>query len=143
MGLEGGDELSRQRRRPDPVALGQGEDRLRTDQPNLAVDVDPAAFEVDVLDGEAEHLAFAMAARLRDRFGIPTEVLFNALDNAPYELIIDPASGHRYQRAYAQALDAKALLDLVTALYQPLFMALSRRLGIPHRIETYTQQQAA
>ena len=89
-----------------------------------------------------QSLAFAMAARLRDRFGIPTEVLFNALDNAPYELITDPASGHRYQRAYAQALDAKALLDLVTALYQPLFMALSRRLGIPHRIETYTQQQA-
>ncbi|MER5737756.1 hypothetical protein ABT117_19050 [Streptomyces sp. NPDC002262] len=89
-----------------------------------------------------QSLAFAMAARLRDRFGLPTEVLFSALDNAPYELATDPASGNRYQRSYAQALGEQALHDLVTALYQPLFTALSRRLGIPHRIETYTQQQA-
>lgn len=89
-----------------------------------------------------QSLAFAMAARLRDRFGLPTEVLFSALDNAPYELATDPASGNRYQRAYAQALGEQALIDLVTALYQPLFTALSRRLGIPHRIETYTHQQA-
>ena len=89
-----------------------------------------------------QSLAFAMAARLRDRFGVPTEVLFSALDNAPYELVTDPASGHRYQRAYAQALGNQALTDLVAALYQPLFAALSRRLGIPHRVETYTQQQA-
>lgn len=89
-----------------------------------------------------QSLAFAMAARLRDRFGIPTEVLFSALDNAPYELTTDPVSGHRYQRAYAQALGHEALTDLVTALYQPLFTALSRHLGIPHRIETYSQQQA-
>jgi hypothetical protein len=88
-----------------------------------------------------QSLAFAMAARLRDRFGISTEVLFSALDNAPYELATDPASSHRYQRAYAQALGDKALTDLVDALYQPLFTALSRRLGIPHRVETYTQQQ--
>ncbi|MFF0427249.1 hypothetical protein ACFYUJ_22885 [Streptomyces sp. NPDC004520] len=89
-----------------------------------------------------QSLAFAMAARLRDRFGLPTEVLFSALDNAPHELATDPASGHRYQRAYAQALGEQALLDLVAALYQPLFTALSRGLGIPHRIETYTEQQA-
>ncbi|MEU6383091.1 hypothetical protein ABZ847_05940 [Streptomyces bauhiniae] len=87
-------------------------------------------------------LAFAMAARLRDRFGLPTEVLFSALDNAPYEVATDSASGHRYQRTYAHALGEQALLNLVTALYQPLFTALSRRLGIPHRVETYTQQQA-
>lgn len=89
-----------------------------------------------------QSLAFAMAARLRDRFGTPTEVLFSALDNAPYELTTDRVSGHRYQRAYAQALGDQALTDLVSALYRPLFTALSRRLGIPHRIETYTQQQA-
>ncbi|WP_369391801.1 hypothetical protein AB5J72_32460 [Streptomyces sp. CG1] len=89
-----------------------------------------------------QSLAFAIAARLRDRFDLPTEVLFSALDNAPYELSADPATGHRYQRAYAQALGGQALADLVTALYQPLFTALSRRLGIPHRVETYTQQQA-
>ncbi|MFD4971542.1 hypothetical protein [Streptomyces sp. NPDC058424] len=89
-----------------------------------------------------QSLAFAMAARLRDRFGIPTEVLFSALDNAPYELTVDPATGHRYQRAYGQALGEQALTDLVAALYQPLFTALSRQLSIPHRVETYTHQQA-
>ncbi|MFS4093332.1 hypothetical protein [Streptomyces sp. AF1A] len=89
-----------------------------------------------------QSLAFAMAARLRDRFGLPTEVLFSALDNAPYELATDPVTGHRYQRAYAQVLGEQALGDLVSALYQPLFTALSRRLGIPFRVETYTQQQA-
>ncbi|WP_234543504.1 hypothetical protein [Streptomyces shenzhenensis] len=90
-----------------------------------------------------QSLAFAMAARLRDRFGIRTEVVFSALDNAPYELTTDPVSGHRYQRAYAQALGGEALTDLVTALYQPLFAALSLRLGIPHRVETYSRQQAS
>ncbi|MFD8427432.1 hypothetical protein ACFV1R_07475 [Streptomyces coelicoflavus] len=90
-----------------------------------------------------QSLTFAMAARLRDRFGLPTEVLFSALDNAPYELATDPTTGHIYQRAYAQALSGQGLRDLVTALYQPLFTALSRSLGIPHHIETYTQQQAS
>ncbi|MEU9340326.1 hypothetical protein AB0D74_03755 [Streptomyces sp. NPDC048278] len=89
-----------------------------------------------------QSLTFAMAARLRDRFGIPVEVVFSALDNAPYELATDPASSNTYQRAYAQTLGAEALTDLVAALYQPLFTALSRRLGIPHRVETYSQQQA-
>ncbi|MFE3774852.1 hypothetical protein [Streptomyces sp. NPDC059122] len=89
-----------------------------------------------------QSLAFVMAARLRSRFGLPAEVLFSALDNAPYDLTTDPVTGHRYQRAYAQALGEQALSDLVAALYEPLFTALSRRLGIPYRIETYTQQQA-
>ncbi|GHJ36900.1 hypothetical protein [Streptomyces sp. TS71-3] len=87
-------------------------------------------------------LAFAMAARLRDRFGLPAEVLFSALDNAPYELAIDTASGHRYQRAYVHALGQQALADLVAALYEPLFSALSECLGIAYRIETYSRQQA-
>ncbi|UXY33050.1 hypothetical protein [Streptomyces sp. HUAS TT20] len=89
-----------------------------------------------------QSLAFAMAARLRDRLVLPIEVLFNALDNAPYELATDPATGNRYQRAYAQVLGEHALGDLVSALYQPLFTVLSRRLGVPHRVETYTEQQA-
>ncbi|WP_327323138.1 hypothetical protein OG735_11995 [Streptomyces sp. NBC_01210] len=89
-----------------------------------------------------QSLTFAMAARLQARFGLPAEVLFSALDNAPYELTTDPVTGHRYQRAYAQALGTQALTDLVAALYEPLFTALSRRLGIPYRVETYSQQQA-
>ncbi|WP_435241873.1 hypothetical protein [Streptomyces cucumeris] len=88
-------------------------------------------------------VAFAMAARLRDRFGLPAEVLFNALDNAPYEVHTDPGTGHRYQRAYAQALGTPGVTDLIATLYQPLFTAFSHRLGIPHHVETYSQQQAS
>ncbi|WP_349017326.1 hypothetical protein [Streptomyces solicavernae] len=89
-----------------------------------------------------QSLAFAVAARLRSRFGLPAEVLFGALDNAAYDLKTDPATGHRFQRAYAQALDGQALADLVDGLYEPRLTALSRRTGIPFRVETYTQQQA-
>ncbi|MHC0430884.1 hypothetical protein ACX6XY_11925 [Streptomyces sp. O3] len=89
-----------------------------------------------------QSLAFAMAARLRARFGLSAEVHVGALDNAPYDLATDPTTGHRYQRAYAQALGQQALRDLVSALYEPLFTELSRRLGIPYRVTTYSQQQA-
>lgn len=89
-----------------------------------------------------QSLAFAMGARLRTRFGLPTEVLFSALDNAPYDLATDPETGHRYQRAYAQALGEDVLNDLVATLYEPLFTVLSGRFGIPYGIQTYTQQQA-
>ncbi|MDQ8702167.1 hypothetical protein RCO28_06625 [Streptomyces sp. LHD-70] len=89
-----------------------------------------------------QSLAFAVAARLRNRFSLPAEVLFGALDNAPYDLTTDPATGHRYQRTYAQALGEQALAALVDGLYGPLLAMLSRRTGIPFRVETYTQQQA-
>lgn len=86
-------------------------------------------------------LSFAAAARVRQRFGIPVEVLFGALDNAPHQVIVDPASGHRYQRAYAHALGEAALIDQVDELYRPLFDALSERLSIPYAIEMYSRQQ--
>lgn len=89
-----------------------------------------------------QSLAFAAAARTRQRFGIPVEVMFGALDNAPHEVIVDPESGHRYQRAYAQALGEDALATQVDTLYQPLFQALSERLSVSYAIEMYSQQQA-
>jgi hypothetical protein len=89
-----------------------------------------------------QSLTFAAAARSRDRFGIPVEVSFGALDNAPHEVVVDPKSGHRYQRAYAQALGEDALASQVDALYRPLFDALSERLSVPYSIEMYSRQQA-
>ncbi|MEV6836749.1 hypothetical protein AB0N17_19955 [Streptomyces sp. NPDC051133] len=86
-------------------------------------------------------LSFAAAARVRERFDVPVEVLFGALDNAPHEVVVDPASGHRFQRAYAQALGEAALADQVDELYRPLFDALSGRLSIPYSIEMYSRQQ--
>ncbi|MET9736454.1 hypothetical protein ABZZ79_39345 [Streptomyces sp. NPDC006458] len=89
-----------------------------------------------------QSLTFAAAARARQRFGIPVEVAFGALDNAPHEVVVDPVSGHRYQRAYAQALGEDALAGQVDTLYRPLFEALSQRLSIPYVIEMYSRQQA-
>jgi hypothetical protein len=87
-------------------------------------------------------LTFAMAARVRERFGIPVEVLFGALDNAPYAIVADEASGHRYQRAYAHAFGQAALVEQVGALYLPLFDAMSEHLDVPYTVETYSRQQA-
>jgi hypothetical protein len=88
-----------------------------------------------------QSLSFAAAARVRQRFDVPVEVLFGALDNAPHEVVVDPATGHRYQRAYAHALGEDALADQVDELYRPLFGALSERLSIPYSIEMYSRQQ--
>ncbi|MFI9650079.1 hypothetical protein ACIHAA_27815 [Streptomyces sp. NPDC052040] len=88
-------------------------------------------------------LTFATAARIRDRFGVPAVVQFGALDNAPYAIVTDKASGHRYQRAYAHALGAAGIAEQIDTLYRPLFTALSERLKVPFSVETYTQQQAA
>jgi hypothetical protein len=90
-----------------------------------------------------QSLAFATADRLRARFGIPTEILFSALDNAPHALATDLDTGHRYQRTYAHALGEQAIAKKVDDLYRPLFSALSARLHVPYRVETYTAQQAS
>ncbi|WP_411146422.1 hypothetical protein [Streptomyces sp. x-80] len=90
-----------------------------------------------------QSLTFATAARLRDRFGLPVEVLFSALDNAPYAVVTDHKTGHHYQRTYAHALGEQGIADQIDNLYRPLFTALSERLHVPYTVETYSQQQAA
>jgi hypothetical protein len=87
-------------------------------------------------------LAFAWAAHVRDRFGIPTAVHFSALDNAPYE-VVKAENEVAYQRAYAQALGQDAIASMIRTLYQPLFEELSTRLDVPFTVETYSQQQAS
>ncbi|MEU1558720.1 hypothetical protein ABZ517_39315 [Streptomyces scabiei] len=88
-----------------------------------------------------QSMAFATAARLHDRHGLPVEVRFSALDNAPHEIVTDPETGNRYQLAYAQALGTDGIADLVNTLYRPLFDALSERLSVPYGVETYSEQQ--
>ncbi|WP_039936897.1 hypothetical protein [Streptomyces himastatinicus] len=89
-----------------------------------------------------QSLTFAVAARIRDKFGVPTEVRFGALDNAPYAIVTDQKSGHRYQQSYAHALGEQGVVEQVDKLYRPLFAALSERLHVPYSVETYSQQQA-
>ncbi|MBY8888571.1 hypothetical protein K7472_27565 [Streptomyces sp. PTM05] len=89
-----------------------------------------------------QSLTFATAARLRDTFGVPAEVRFGALDNAPHAVVDDRRTGHRYQRTYAHALGQEVIADQIDTLYRPLFDALSERLRVPYAVETYSQQQA-
>lgn len=89
-----------------------------------------------------QSLTFATAARVQERFGVPAVVQFGALDNAPYAVVTDDESGHRYQRAYAHAVGAAGIAEQIDMLYLPLFTALSDRLKVPFSVETYTQQQA-
>ncbi|MBQ1089096.1 hypothetical protein [Streptomyces sp. B93] len=129
-------------------ALTNAEDLLR---PHIAqVDPERIVFVVGTQINGAPHvgtslvqsLTFATAARIRDRFGLPAEVQFGALDNAPYAIVTDKETGHRYQRAYAHALGEVGIADQVDKLYRPLFTALSERLDVPYSVETYSQQQA-
>jgi hypothetical protein len=90
-----------------------------------------------------QSLTFVTAARIRDKFGVPVEVKFAALDNAPYEVVSDSLTGHQYQRAYVHALGEQVIAEQVATTYQPLFGALSERLCVPYTVETYSQQQAA
>ncbi|GHJ35692.1 hypothetical protein [Streptomyces sp. TS71-3] len=89
-----------------------------------------------------QSLTFATAVRVRDKFGLPAEAWFSALDNAPYEIVRDNETGHRYQRTYAHALGSHAIGEQIDALYLPLFATLSSRLRVPYSIHTYSQQQA-
>ncbi|WP_318658290.1 hypothetical protein [Streptomyces triticiradicis] len=128
-------------------ALSAAEDvltpRIRTAQPKRIVFVVGTQINGVPHLGTSlvQSLTFAAAARVRERFGIPVEVLFGALDNAPHEVVVDPTSGHRYQRAYAHALGEDVLAEQVDKLYRPLFDALSGRLSIPYSVELYSRQQ--
>ncbi|MFE0762637.1 hypothetical protein [Streptomyces smyrnaeus] len=90
-----------------------------------------------------QSLTFATAARVRDKFGVPVEVRFAALDNAPHTIITDHPTGHRYMRTYAHTLGEQAITEQIDALYRSFFAALSERLAVPYVVETYSQQQAA
>ncbi|MPY63266.1 hypothetical protein [Streptomyces spongiae] len=129
-------------------ALTHAEDLLR---PRI-VDASPTriVFVVGTQINGAPHigtslvqsLTFATAARIRERFGVPVEVQFSALDNAPYAIVTDNETGHRYQRSYAHALGAADIVEQVDRLYRPLFSSLSERLHVSYSVETYSQQQA-
>ncbi|MFW6721838.1 hypothetical protein ACHZ98_17075 [Streptomyces sp. MAR4 CNY-716] len=89
-----------------------------------------------------QSLTFATAARVREKLGVPVEVRFAALDNAPHTIVTDQSTGHPYMRTYAHALGHQAIADQIDTLYRPLFAALSERLAVPYAVETYSQQQA-
>ncbi|MEV6608084.1 ASCH domain-containing protein [Kutzneria sp. NPDC051319] len=86
--------------------------------------------------------AFLLAKIARREFSIDTTVRFGALDNAPYEVTLDPETHHAYQQTYFHALGKDRISSLIEGYYRAFFDSLSHATGTAYVIETYTDQQA-
>ncbi|MFC9085985.1 ASCH domain-containing protein [Nocardiopsis dassonvillei] len=87
--------------------------------------------------------AFLLAQIARREFSVETSVRFGALDNAPYDVILDPETHHAYQQTYFHALGKAGVGDLIDAYYRAFFDSLSEATATDYRLETYTDQQAS
>lgn len=85
--------------------------------------------------------AFLLAKIARREFSIDTGVRFGALDNAPYELVLDPETHTAYQQTYFHALGKDKIAELIDGYYQAFFDSLSQATDTDYVVETYTDQQ--
>jgi ASC-1-like (ASCH) protein len=86
--------------------------------------------------------AFLLAKIARREFSIDTMVRFSALDNAPYDVVLDPETHSAYQTTYYHALGKAKINDLIEDYYQAFFHSLSEATDTDYTVETYTDQQA-
>ncbi|MER7705085.1 ASCH domain-containing protein [Kitasatospora sp. NPDC097605] len=136
-------------RSPNTVLANAVEDAVDVLRPRIVdSDIESIDFSVGTqINGHphlgthlVQSLAFLLAERARDEFGVDTRVDFCALDNSPAETV--RADGRRYQRAYAHSLSADGITALVARHYLPLFDACRARTNVSYTVSTYTQQQA-
>lgn len=115
-----------------------------------ATNPDRVAFCVGTQINGAPHLgtslvqtaAFLLAKQTKRAFGVDTIVRFGALDNAPYDIRLDPETHHAYQQTYIHALGADGVEDLIGKYYWAMFDSLADATGVDYEIETYSHQQA-
>jgi len=86
--------------------------------------------------------AFLLAKTARREFSIDTCVRFAALDNAPYEVVLDPETHHAYQQTYVHALGKDKVAELIESYYRAFFDSLAQATDTDYGVETYTDQQA-
>jgi ASC-1-like (ASCH) protein len=86
--------------------------------------------------------AFLLAKIARREFSIDTGVRFGALDNAPYEVVLDPETHTAYQLTYYHALGKVRIAELVEAYYREFFNSLAEATNTDYAVETYSDQQA-
>jgi ASC-1-like (ASCH) protein len=86
--------------------------------------------------------AFVLAKIARREFSIDTVVRFSALDNAPYDVVLDPETHNAYQQTYHHALGKDKITELIENYYRAFFNSLSEATGTDYTVETYTDQQA-
>ncbi|MGH3937370.1 MAG: ASCH domain-containing protein [Pseudonocardiaceae bacterium] len=87
--------------------------------------------------------AFLLAKIARREFSIDTRVRFGALDNAPYDVILDPETHTAYQQTYYGALGKDKIAELIEGYYRAFFDSLSEATDTDYTVETYTDQQAS
>ncbi|WP_255218810.1 ASCH domain-containing protein [Actinomadura formosensis] len=85
--------------------------------------------------------AFLLAKATKRTFNVDTIVRFGALDNAPYDIRLDPETHHAYQQTYAHALGEAAVGDLIGKYYRGMFDSLADATGVDYEIETYSSRQ--
>ncbi|MFD2422492.1 ASCH domain-containing protein [Amycolatopsis pigmentata] len=86
--------------------------------------------------------AFLLAKIARREFSIDTRVRFSALDNAPYDVVLDPETHTAYQQTYFHALGKEKIAELIEGYYRAFFASLSEATDTDYAVETYTWQQA-
>ncbi|MFJ6019966.1 ASCH domain-containing protein [Nocardiopsis alba] len=87
--------------------------------------------------------AFLLAKIARREFPVETSVRFGALDNAPYDVILDPETHHAYQATYFHALGKTGVDELISRYYRAFFDSLSEATATDYTLETYTDQQTS
>lgn len=87
--------------------------------------------------------AFLLAKIARREFPVETSVKFGALDNAPYDVVLDPETHHAYQATYFHALGKAGVDDLIDTYYREFFDSLSESTATDYTLETYTGQQSS
>ncbi|MBB2912991.1 hypothetical protein FHS43_004286 [Streptosporangium becharense] len=76
--------------------------------------------------------AFLLAATARRAFAVEAVVRFGALDNAPYDVQLDPETHHAYQVTYHHALGADGVNDMIDKNYRAFFDSLADATGIDY-----------
>jgi ASC-1-like (ASCH) protein len=115
-----------------------------------ATSPDRVAFCVGTQINGAPHLgtslvqtaAFLLAKATKRTFNVDAIVRFGALDNAPYDVRLDPETHHAYQQTYFHALGEQGISDLVTKYYRAMFDSLADATGVDYEIEAYSAQQS-
>ncbi len=85
--------------------------------------------------------AFLLAKLARRSFGAETAVRFSALDNAPFEVTLDPETHRAYQITYFHSLGKAGVADLIDRYYLAFFDSLSDATDTAYELDTYTEQQ--
>ncbi|CAM3622808.1 ASCH domain-containing protein [Nocardiopsis rhodophaea] len=109
------------------------------------------AFVVGTQINGAPHLgtnlvqttAFLLAKIARREFSVETSVKFGALDNAPYDVVLDPETHHAYQQTYYHSLGKSGVGALIDTYYRGFFDSLADATSTDYELESYTDQQAA